>query len=146
MGLSALFGMVYMIFIREKWARILTGVYALSIGLTFINVPVIKHDAYYLFTILCIAAVLYAWSMPGFSENKKIMLTVAAVGSTLPNIFLLAAWPMDIPAVTALISLGTIGYILFKKREEFHNEIGMLAILGTNSLITFFLYLVVRLS
>lgn len=147
MALAALFGLVHLFKVKNKWAKGITIAYVISVGLSFVSSTIIKVDAYYLFILLSAATVLYAFSTSDFSQTKKLFISLIAILSTLPNVLLLYGSTstntniLSIASLMGIIPVGIYVYILIKKKELYNDEHGFLTILSANAAISFFLTL-----
>jgi len=75
--LAGVFGLIYLFKITNNFARIITGLMVVAIAISFVRVPEIAIDGYYLFAITQLLIIIYAFSYEDFSTNKKI--TVATI-------------------------------------------------------------------
>ncbi len=144
MALGALFALFHLFKIKNKWARYLTLAYIISVGLSFVQSPIIQLDAYYLFCLLSAGSLLYAFSMPDFDTKKKAIISSITILATLPNFLIISETFVTNPDIFFLVSLASIIpvgiylYVLLKERNEYINEHGFLTILAVNAGISFF--------
>jgi len=151
--LAGVFGLIYLFKITNNFARIITGLMVVAIAISFVRVPEIAIDGYYLFAITQLLIIIYAFSYEDFSTNKKITVaTIAFLG--LASIVLLLGAPEGIRAygdfylrllefsgLVAGVIIGLYIYVLIKDIKSYKEEIGFLTILSADALIRFALYI-----
>lgn len=133
---AGIFAFIQIFRIKDTFARVINGILAASIGVSFIPVPEIAIDGYYLFAIGCLLVILYAFSDSDFTSLKKGILISMGGIQLLGMAFLLGKYPhVDL---IFLGGFGTIGIYIFavtKKIKLFFNEIGFMTVLMIDAFI-----------
>lgn len=135
---AALFSLIYIFKVKNKFAKIINGVSAVAIGVSLIPIPEISIDGFYILFACHIAAIIYVFSYDEFSNQKKILITVIAVFSILPSVLFFTPFSTEIwIGVLSIIPLIAFGYLLKNDVQSYKNEIGFLVIMVANALVTF---------
>lgn len=136
--LAALFGLIYIFKVKNRFARIITGAGVISIGISLIPIPAIAIDGFYIFFAFHVGAIIYALSYDEFSNEKKIVLSTVAVFSALPATLYFTPYAAQVwVGLLSIIPIFVFGYGLKNKVQDYKNEIGFLIIMVGNALVTF---------
>jgi hypothetical protein len=139
MVLGALFGFFHAFKIKGTYSRIITWASIVAIGVMMINKAEIAIDGYYLFTIVQIGIIIYAFSDDTYSQLKKILLVISAAATLLPMLLFLGQNPFfNLAALLCgFIQLSIFIYALVKIVRELKEEMGFLVMLSAFALIHF---------
>lgn len=132
MVLGALFAFFHVLKIKKPYSRLITWTCIGAVAVMMISVSEIAIDGYYLFAIVQLGIVMYAFSDDQFSTLKKIVLVTSAVCTFVPMILFLGKFSMfnEIALLSGLIQISVFVYALTKIVKELKEEIGFLVVLS----------------
>lgn len=136
MLLGTLFGFIYALRVRETYARVINWTMVAAVGVTFITIPQVIIDGYYLFALTQLGVVVYGASRTDFSSFKKGVLIGYGLLAVVPAGILLAQAPyyLEVSMIAAVIQLSTFIYMLKTDIQSFREEMGFLIILSADAL------------
>ena len=128
--ISGVFALLQIFKIKDRFAQAIHGLFVVSIGLSFVEVPAVRMDAFYLFGMTTIAVIVYAIHNSEFELKKRIIIATMGFIQLVGTVFILSQWPY-IPFVSmlGLITIGSFIYILTKELQSYKTEIGFLVVL-----------------
>jgi len=134
--LAGLFALIQLFKSKDKFAKVIHGVYVVGIAISFVPVPQIAIDGFYLFAAGNLMVVLYAFSDDGFLKSKQTILILMGGIQLLASFFILGKFPYaGIVSLMGLITLGCFVYVLVKDIKTYKNEIGFLSVLAADALL-----------
>lgn len=134
--LSGVFALVQIFKVDDKFARVINGIFAVAIGVSFIPVPEIAIDGYYLFAIGCLVVVLYPFSDNSFDLKKQVIIGGMGFIQFMTMIFFLGKYPgTDMAFMASSLTIVAYLYIVAKEIRLYKNEIGFLTVLMVDALI-----------
>jgi hypothetical protein len=134
--LAGFFALTQIFKSKDKFAKVINGVYAAGIAISFVPVPQIAIDGYYLFAIGNLMVILYAFSDDGFSKSKQAILIIMGAIQLLASVFVLNSYPFEwLVSLMGIITLGCYVFILTKDIKNYKNEIGFLSVLAADAFI-----------
>lgn len=137
MVLATGFALIYALRVKETYARILNWTMVIAIAITFIQIPQIISDGYYLYALTQLATVVYGLSNSTFTPLKKITLVATGLLCVVPTGMFLSgsAWALEIGFFAAIVQLLFGGWAAKKDIQSFREELGFLIILTADALV-----------
>lgn len=134
--LSGLFALIQVFRIKDTFARVINGVFAVAIGVSFIPVPQVAIDGYYLFVIACLLVVLYPFQDSSFSQQKRLFIASMGGIQMIATVFFVAQWPyVDFVFAVGLITVFIYIFLVSRDIQTYKEEIGFLTVLMVDGLI-----------
>jgi len=136
--LSGLFGLIYGFKITNKFAKVINWIMVVAIAVSFIPIPNVKIDGFYLFALTHLLVIVYAVSHEHFTQEKKLLLAAISLLSVAPIlIFLGEMQGIMFACLLSIVGIGIYVYILIKDIQSYKEEIGFLTMLVANSITWF---------
>lgn len=134
--LAGAFAVLQIFKIKDRFAQVIHGLYALSFGLSFINSAAIRLDSFYLFGITHVIVIVYLIHNSEFANQKRILIGTMAVIQLLSTLFILSQWPY-VPFIICLgvVTIGAFIYAVTKDIKSYKNEIGFMVVLLADALV-----------
>jgi hypothetical protein len=134
--LAGIFSLVHIFKAKDKFAKVINGTFVAAIGVSFIPIPQIAIDGYYLFAIGCVLVILYAFSDGSFTIQKKGLLIGSGLAQLTGIVFFLGKYPYtNIAYLLGLVTIVSFSVFVLKNIRNYANEIGFLAVLMADALI-----------
>lgn len=134
--LSGIFALIQIFKIDDKFARVINGIFAVAIGVSFIPIPEIAIDGYYLFAIGCLVVVLYPFSDNSLNVKKQVIIAGMGFIQFMTMIFFLGKYPgTEMAFMASGITIIAYFYVVSKEIRLYKNEIGFLTVLMVDALI-----------
>ncbi|MCG8576310.1 MAG: hypothetical protein MI810_15590 [Flavobacteriales bacterium] len=137
-GLSALFALLWLFKIEEKFVRWITLAAALSTGVTLMPYAIPSHDGFVAYLIIQGVFLLYAFSPNDYTNRKRIHLSIVIFFPTIYMLLTLLRVNNPLLIVTGflcLVSLLAYLQILVKEVKLFKDEIGFLTIIAVHAFL-----------
>lgn len=137
MILGALFGFLYALRVKESYARIINWTMVVAVGVTFVQIPQVVIDGYYLFALTQVGVIVYALSRSDFSTTKKGVIGLTGLLSVLPMAFFLQISPYfaEVALITGVLQLGVFIYALKTDIQSYKEEMGFMTVLAADALV-----------
>ncbi len=134
--LAGAFAVLQIFKIKDRFAQVIHGLYALSFGLSFVNSAAVRLDSFYLFGITHVVVIIYLIHNSEFKQQKKLLIGAMAIIQLLSTLFILAQWP-HVPVVICfgIVTIAAFIYALTKDIVSYKNEIGFMVVLVADALV-----------
>lgn len=134
--LAGAFALLQIFKIKDRFAQVINGLYALSFGLSFINSPAVRLDSFYLFGITHILVIIYLIHNNEFKNQKKFVIGVMAGIQLLSTLFILSRWPFAIEVIfLGIITIVAFLFALTRDIKSYKNEIGFMVVLAADAIV-----------
>ena len=134
--LAGVFSLVHIFKAKDRFAKIINAAFVVAIGVSFVPIPEIAIDGYYLFAIASIMVVLYAFSDSSFSNSKKGVLIGSGLAQMTGTLFFVGRLPhTDLAYMAGIITIILFFAVVSRQIKDYANEIGFMAVLMADAII-----------
>lgn len=134
-ALSALWGAYFLFGVSNGFARLITVVLIIGIGVTFISGEVAHAAGFGLFILGELLATLYAFGGSSI-KGKRWATAIIAFPPAVGNLFAIFHWPyINTVGYMMILPVLMCSFIATKKRSQFVHEAGFIGIIAMDALI-----------
>lgn len=136
---SALFALFHLLKMKDKFAKVITLVLALSAGANLAPSVIIQKDGFYLFALAHLLVFFYVFHNEEFSLKKKVVLFSMGLIQFASIVSMLVPFEFTFfVMISAIITAIVFFYALLTDVQSYKEELGFMVILAAFG-ITYFL-------
>lgn len=134
--ISGVFALLQIFKIKDRFSQAIHGLFVVSIALSFVEMPAVRMDGFYLFGMTLVGVVIYALHNTEFHLKKRILLSAMAIIQLVGIVFILSLWPYTVLALSlSLVSVGLFIYAVVKDSKSYKNEIGFMVVMLADAIV-----------
>ena len=134
--LAGAFAVLQIFKIKDRFAQVIHGLYALSFGLSFVDSAAIRLDSFYLFGITHVIVIIYLIHNSEFLNHKKAIIGIMVVIQLLSTLFILSRWPYALEVIfLGIITIVAFLFAVTRDIKSYKNEIGFMVVLVADAIV-----------
>ena len=134
--LAGAFALLQIFKIKDRFAQVINGLYALSFGLSFVNSAAIRLDSFYLFGITHVLVIIYIIHNSEFANQKKVVIGTMTVIQLLSTLFILSRWPYALEVIfLGIITIVAFLFAVTRDIKSYKTEIGFMVVLVADAVV-----------